>query len=233
MGTTPRIRVSWPRVVLLLLAVLNTVGALAGAWGLASGTLDLGTTVNQRLPWQSDVVAAAALALLVALPNGVLAAVAVLLGRYTGLVGIAVGAALVVWILLELAFIRELSFLHPLYVAVGLIMIWAGFRAVRLDLGVEATSLVQELRDVLVDLPRFVAAPLIRRRHLRCLPQSRRSRLHRACDRGGGVGGRARPRASCVLRPRARRAHARQCRTRRRRHGRVLPERRRRRLHPA
>ena len=74
---------------------------------------------------------------------------------------------MVVWILLELAFIRELSFFHPLYIAVGLVMIWAGFRAVRLDLGVEATSLVQELRDVLADLPRFLAAPLVRRRHLR------------------------------------------------------------------
>ena len=80
---------------------------------------------------------------------------------------IAVGAAMVVWILVELAFIRELSFFHPLYVAVGLVMIWAGFRAVRLDLGVAATSLVQELRDVVVDLPRFLAAPLVRRRHLR------------------------------------------------------------------
>ncbi len=166
MATTPR-TVSWPRVVLLLLAVLNTVGALAGAWGLASGSLDLGSTVNERLPWQSPVVAGAALALLVALPNAVLAAVALRRGRYTGLVGIAVGAALVVWILVELAFIRELSFFHPLYVAVGLVMIWAGFRVVRLDLGVAATSLVEELRDVIVDLPRFMAAPLVRRRHLR------------------------------------------------------------------
>ena len=74
---------------------------------------------------------------------------------------------MVAWILVELAFIRELSFFHPLYVAVGLLMVWAGFRAVRVDLGVPAASLAQELRDVLADVPRFLAAPLIRRRHLR------------------------------------------------------------------
>ena len=50
MATTPRTRVSWPWVVLLLLAVLNTVGALAGAWGLASGSLDLGPTINDQRP---------------------------------------------------------------------------------------------------------------------------------------------------------------------------------------
>ena len=52
-----------------------------------------------------------------------------------------------VGILVELAFIRELSFFHPLYVRRGLghdpgPASWA----VRLDLGVEAISLVQELR---------------------------------------------------------------------------------------
>ena len=85
----------------------------------------------------------------------------------TGLVGIAVGTAMVAWILVELAFIRELSFFHPLYVAVGLLMVWAGFRVVRVDLGVPAASLAHELRDALADVPRFLAAPLMRRRHLR------------------------------------------------------------------
>ena len=37
-----RIRSSWPRRWLLFLAVLNTVTALGGAWGLVSGVLDLG-----------------------------------------------------------------------------------------------------------------------------------------------------------------------------------------------
>ena len=73
-------------------------------------------------------------------------AVALRRGRYTGLIGIAVGTAMVAWILVELVFIRELSFFHPLYVAVGLLMVWAGFRVVRVDLGVPAASLAHELR---------------------------------------------------------------------------------------
>jgi hypothetical protein len=153
--------------VLTLLAVLNGVGALAGAWGLASGVLGLGPTVTGRLPWGSPLVAGVALGLLVALPNGALAAVALRRGRQTGLVGIAVGAAMVVWILVELAFIRELSFFHPVYVGIGLVMVWAGVRTVRVDLGVTAASLVQELRDVLADVPLFLIAPLVRRRHRR------------------------------------------------------------------
>jgi hypothetical protein len=83
------------------------------------------------------------------------------------LAGIAVGAAMVLWIVVELAFIRGLSFFHPVYVTIGLLMAWAGVRAVRVDLGVPASAVQQELRDVLADVPRFLGAPLIRRRHLR------------------------------------------------------------------
>jgi hypothetical protein len=134
-------RSGWPRRLLLSLALLNTAGALGGAWGLLSGVLDLGPAVTGRLPWGSPALAGFALGLLVALPNALLAAVALRRGRSTGLLGMAVGAAMVVWILVELAFIRELSFFHPLYIAVGLVMVWAGMRAVVLDLGVAASSL--------------------------------------------------------------------------------------------
>src|SRR4029079_13401798 len=86
-------RSSWPRRWLLFLAVLNTVTALGGAWGLVSGVLDLGP-VTSRLPWGSPVVAGIALALLVALPNAVLVGVALRRGRSTGPVGIVVGTAM-------------------------------------------------------------------------------------------------------------------------------------------
>jgi hypothetical protein len=46
-------------------------------------------------------------------------------------------------------------------------MVWAGVVAVRIDLGVSATSLLHEVRDVITDVPRFLVAPLVRRRHLR------------------------------------------------------------------
>jgi hypothetical protein len=164
---SPAHPVRWPRRLLLVLAILNTVASLAGAWGLASGVLDLGQSLTDRLPSASPVLAGTALALLVAGPNAVLAVVAMRRGRHTGLVGIAVGAAMVLWILVQLAFIRELSFFHPLYLTVGVVMIWAGVRTVRVDLGVSATSLTHEIGDVIADVPRFLAAPLIRGRHLR------------------------------------------------------------------
>lgn len=159
--------VRWPRRLLVGLASLNAACALAGAGALATGAMDLGPTLDARLPWGSPVVAGIALALLVALPNAVLAAVAARGGRHAGPMGMAVGAGLVLWIAVELAFLRELSFLHPVYAAVGGTMVWTGARAVRIDLGVPAASLAHELRDVLADLPRFLGAPLVRRRHLR------------------------------------------------------------------
>jgi hypothetical protein len=162
-----RIRSTWPHRVLFFLAALNGVSALAGAWGLIGGGLALDPQLVHRLPWDSPVMAGLMLGLLVALPNAALTAVALRRRRNAGLAGIAVGTAMVVWILVELAFIRSLSFFHPLYVAVGLVMVWVGIRMVRHDLGVPAASLAQELRDVLVDVPRFLAAPLVRRRHLR------------------------------------------------------------------
>ena len=167
MDTATSARDRWPRRALLLLAVVNAVTASAGAWGLLSGALSLGDTVQDRLPWGSPVVAGVALALLVALPNCVLAVAALRRRRGVGLLGIAVGSAMVVWIVVELAFIRELSFFHPLYLAVGVVMIGIGARVVRLDLGVTARSLLGEVRDVVADLPRFLAAPLVRRHHLR------------------------------------------------------------------
>jgi hypothetical protein len=135
----------WPRRLLVLLSALNAVGALGGALGLVLGILDLGPTVTGRLPFGSAVLGGVALGLLVAVPNGALLVLALQRSRHTGPLGIAVGAAMVVWILVQLAFIRELSFFHPLYVAVGLLMVWAGNRTVRLDVGASASSVTREL----------------------------------------------------------------------------------------
>jgi hypothetical protein len=36
------------------------------------------------------------------------------------------GGLLMGWIIVELAFIREFSFFHPLYLAIGVILVWLG-----------------------------------------------------------------------------------------------------------
>ena len=115
-----------PAVVLGVLAELNVLAALAGAWGLASGLLTLGATAESRLPGDSIPLAAVALTAAVAVPNAVVAVLAYRGDPRTGVVAEAAGAILVGWILVELAFIREPSFFHPLYVAIGLLMVRLG-----------------------------------------------------------------------------------------------------------
>jgi len=113
---------------LAALALVNAVAAVGGSWGLASGELRLGAQVEARLPWGSTTAGAAALVLVVAVPNLALAVLAWRGDRRTGAGAVTAGLLLVAWILVELAFIRELSFFHPLYVGVGLAMIWLGRR---------------------------------------------------------------------------------------------------------
>jgi hypothetical protein len=72
------------------------------------------------------VLGAVALALLVGLPNLVLLALTLRRDARAPAAAVAVGLGLVLWILVELAFLRELSFLHPLYAGVGLLMVLAG-----------------------------------------------------------------------------------------------------------
>ena len=117
---------SWALVVL---ASLNAVAALGGAWGLASGSLSIGADLEDRLPFGSPVLGGAALFVAVAVPNAVLAVLAWRGDRRTATVAVAVGLLLVVWIVVELAFLRELSFFHPLYLGVGLLLVRLGRRA--------------------------------------------------------------------------------------------------------
>jgi hypothetical protein len=119
------------RPALVVLATLNAVAAAGGAWGLASGVIVIGSRLEARLPWQSPTLGGVALLMAVAVPNAVLAVLAWRGDRRTDAAAVATGALLVGWILVELAFLRELSFLHPLYVAVGLLLVLLGRRAPR------------------------------------------------------------------------------------------------------
>ena len=111
-----------------VVATLNAIAALAGALGLILGFLELDATSASRLPWQSPVVGGIALGLVVGVPNAVVAWLALNARPETGRAAVAVGVVLIGWIVVELAFIRELSFFHPLYVAIGALMIWLGRR---------------------------------------------------------------------------------------------------------
>jgi hypothetical protein len=113
-----------------LIAGFNTLTAFGGAAGLAWGFLELDEVSTSRLPWGSTAIGGIALALSVAVPNAVLTILASRHDGRAGPIAVAVGALLVLWILLELAFLRELSVFHPLYAVIGFSLIRLGFRSI-------------------------------------------------------------------------------------------------------
>jgi hypothetical protein len=116
------------RTVVGGLAALNALAAAGGAAGLAFGFLTLPDRIVDRLPSASPALAGLALAVVVAVPNAVLAVWALRHDRRTGSLAVLVGVVLVLWIVVQLAIIREPSPFHPVYVCVGLLLAWLGGR---------------------------------------------------------------------------------------------------------
>src|SRR3954468_18086081 len=101
------------------------LGAYGGALGLTTGFLELPSELEQRLPFDSPVLGAVAPAVLVGVPATVLTTLAWRGHRWAPPAAVAVGVLLVGWILVEVAFLREVSFLQPFYAAVGLgLVVW-------------------------------------------------------------------------------------------------------------
>jgi hypothetical protein len=112
-------------------AGVMALAASSGAIGLIGGSLDLGSTVNNRLPLRSPVLGGVALLLIVAVPMA-LAAVA----AWRGAPGaptllLLAGTALVSWILVEIAFIRTFAWLQPVCGSYGLLVAALGWHAGR------------------------------------------------------------------------------------------------------
>lgn len=120
-----------PRRGTSLLAAAVALSAYGGALGLALGFLSLPPEVTARLPFGSPVLGGLALTLVVAMPTTVLAWLAWHGDRRTDAMALVSGVLLISWILVELAFIRELSFFHPTYLFVGAALIWSGRHAMR------------------------------------------------------------------------------------------------------
>jgi hypothetical protein len=132
-------------------AAFVAVGAVAGAVGLGFGWVSFGDRVNGRLPFGSLVFAACALAVFVALPFAVLARRAWRGDPSTGSTAIVLGVGLVLWIVVQIAFLRGLSVLQAVYAAIGVAFVVAG-RRVR-------STRVPDVDVAMVE--RFFAAPRI------------------------------------------------------------------------
>jgi hypothetical protein len=118
-----------------LAAALVAVSAWGGAVGLATGGLALEGGLNARLPFQSPVLGGLALAVVVAVPFTLLAVSAWRGWEWTDELALGSGALLVGWILVELAFVRVLSFFHPVYLVIGGVFVFCGRHALKRDRG--------------------------------------------------------------------------------------------------
>ncbi len=117
------------RKALAVFAALVSLSAFAGTVGLATGSLGLPAELTARLPFGSALFGGIALAVVVGLPTALVAWLAWHADRRTDHASLGAGVLLVGWIVFQLLFLRELSFLHPTYLAVGVLFVWAGRRA--------------------------------------------------------------------------------------------------------
>lgn len=111
---------------LFAFAAFVAASAYGGAIGLATGVLDMGHKLNHRLPLHSPVLGAIALTLVVGLPATVVAVLAWRRDERTGAAAIVAGVMLAGWIVVEIAFIRELAFLQLFYSAAGVAFVLVG-----------------------------------------------------------------------------------------------------------
>jgi hypothetical protein len=145
-----------PRGWFTLFAGFVAASAYAGALGMISGWLPVTPTMTARLPFHSPVFGGLALACVVAVPTTVVTALAWRRHPRTRDAAALAGAALVGWIVVEVAIIRQASVLQGIYLLAGLGLIAAGDRRI-----------LARAADVLAALPLFVTAPFCRRWHLR------------------------------------------------------------------
>ena len=112
-------------------SALVSASAVAGAVGLATGTLDLTDPVAARLPLGSPVLGGAALAAHVGAPYALLAARSFRGAPSTPATAVVCGGVLLGWIAVEYGFIREFSPLQPAFAVVGAAFVAAGLRLSR------------------------------------------------------------------------------------------------------
>jgi hypothetical protein len=108
-----------------------SVGAFAGAAGLAVGSIDFGATITARLPFGSPVLAGVALATVVGVSMAIGAWQAWRGNERADVTALAAGLLLVGWIVVEVSVIRAFSWLQPTLLACGVAIAAAGYRGVK------------------------------------------------------------------------------------------------------
>jgi len=109
-------------------AAFNAFAAWAGAFGLFTGGTDFGESIDDRLPFDSLVLAGLALVTIVGVPLTVLAWSAWTGGQKTDGLALLAGLMLIGWIVGQVIVIRAFSFFQPAYLAVGSAFVVASHR---------------------------------------------------------------------------------------------------------
>lgn len=116
--STPTQRTPWHTACAVLCGTV-AVSGYAGVVGLMGGGISFGEPIDARLPFGSLFVAGLAILCFVAVPMSVAAAAAARPGPLTAAIVLAAGELLIAWIAVELAFIQSYSWLQPLYLVGG------------------------------------------------------------------------------------------------------------------
>ncbi|MBI4933824.1 MAG: alpha/beta fold hydrolase [Actinobacteria bacterium] len=109
-------------------AAVNAVVAWAGAFGLVTGWVDLGERINDRLPFDSPLLAGFALVMFVAMPLTLLAWSAWQGAARTNDLAFITGLMLIGWVVVQVVVLRSFSLLQPLYLCVGAGFVTASHR---------------------------------------------------------------------------------------------------------
>jgi len=123
-------RLPWPARALAAVELIVGVNAVVGGWKLIDDGFGLPVQWLSRLPVDTWVWPGVALVVGVAVPQFAAAAAAVLVRRpQLGFrLGLAVGAALVLWIVVQLVLLQRYFFLQPVIVGFGLLEIGLALR---------------------------------------------------------------------------------------------------------
>ncbi len=118
----------WEGSVLLALLLFVGVGAVYGGIGLMVNGMGMPSDWLDRMPVDTWTWPGLALLLSVAVPQFVAAWLVTRHDPRAGLVGLVVGAALVLWILVQLAVLQRYFFLQPVIAGIGVLEVllsWA------------------------------------------------------------------------------------------------------------
>ena len=114
-----------PRAVALVCGLM-CLAAVGGVVGLSGGGIDFGPEITSRIPAASPVLAAVALAVAVALPMGAAAVAGWRRSLWTADLAVLAGAALIGWVVVEVAVIRTFSWLQPACAVYGAVVLVLG-----------------------------------------------------------------------------------------------------------